>query len=342
MKIIFGGTSEERAALEQQILAENPSYAVEYAEEFFQQKEGFFKKRELTMEELLMKDSSIRSKGEEYMMNQVKALDVRNLLSRYTKGLSRKQRELFSLIRDVANGKREFLFNDEDFKSSAYYHLIACWLRNHECSFIWITQMSFDEVFSSIAEFASNMNYQVYELKQEGLVECDKNILSKKMNEMLSGLINDWNNVSELEGYIDQLADETFDYENTERLFELLEVIKDPAYYYEVACIGSEMETLPYEARLYFSMQNDALGGVEYTTKCTEEAREILAFFSREITSEVKLMKKISAFKGAHNHDLWYELADKLDKRRSESDVYENIYQLCLKYGDKELDSLER
>lgn len=189
--IIYGLTNEERREMTEQILASDPEYKLKIDDGFGPIKLGPFEmKNKKTVKEIMMKNKAVRTKGEKYARRQLKYLDSEHYFERRGMGLSTLQREMITLVIDVTDGKKQFLFSDENVKAEHRFADYAAWLNTQGFIFdkgykaIWLSMLSADEIVKLIKKKAPDTRtyWDFYSIKN-GEIIFEENLFARKEKE---------------------------------------------------------------------------------------------------------------------------------------------------------------
>ena len=189
--IIYGLTNEERREMTEQILASDPEYKLKIDDGFGSIKLGPFEmKNKKTVKEIMMKNKAVRAKGEEYARRQLKYLDGEHYFERRGMGMSPMQREMITLVIDVTDGKKQFLFSDENVKAESRFADYAAWLNTQGFILdkgykaIWLSMLSADEIVKLIKEKAPDTAsyWDFYGIK-DGEMIFEDNLFARKEKE---------------------------------------------------------------------------------------------------------------------------------------------------------------
>lgn len=148
--IIYGGNKEVNDLWADLIVHSNKQYKTEISPIFYPKKVGpITLKVNKTMMELLYSDKAIKlmgSRAKNYILKAVDMLGIGHLISRFPRSMHPSQLSKFSLILDVENGKKEFLFNQSTNNYSlAHFEEIINWfsyLKIWDGKYIFITNES--------------------------------------------------------------------------------------------------------------------------------------------------------------------------------------------------------
>lgn len=124
-------SEEEVDLLKNSILKVQPQFEVKLPDCFKQKQIGPFKfKVDKTMMQLLQENKAIKkmTNAEEYISNALEVLDIKMIADRYPRNLSLNQKERFSIIMDVAEGKKDFLIHNFVKVNIDYYMTVMQWL----------------------------------------------------------------------------------------------------------------------------------------------------------------------------------------------------------------------
>ena len=189
--IIYGLTNEERREMTEQILTSYPEYKLNIDDGFGPIKLGPFEmKNKKTVKEIMMKNKAVRAKGEEYVRRQLKYLDSEHYFERRGMGMSPMQREMITLVIDVTDGKKQFLFSDENVKAEHRFADYAAWLNTQGFILdkgykaIWLSMLSADEIVKLIKENAPDTAsyWDFYSIK-DGEMIFEDNLFARKEKE---------------------------------------------------------------------------------------------------------------------------------------------------------------
>ncbi|MBQ6934237.1 MAG: hypothetical protein IJN37_07640 [Clostridia bacterium] len=189
--IIYGLTAEERSSMTEEILASHPQYKLRTDDGFGEIKFGPFKmKNKRTVQDIMMKNKAVKEKGESYVLRQMKYLECDHYYERRGRSLSGRQRETITLIIDVIDGKKEFLFSDENVKAEHRFVDYAAWLNTQGFMLdkgykaVWLSMLSADEVVELIKEKAPDTRtyWDFYSIKN-GEIIFEDNLFARKEKE---------------------------------------------------------------------------------------------------------------------------------------------------------------
>lgn len=155
--IIYG--EGDKRKLNNEIVHLYPNCKVEMSKTFSSEKKAgpFTLKVKKTMYELLMADKAIKSMDDsvQYLDQAMRVLGLTAIKDRYPSNLNPVQKERFSLILDVAQGKKEYLFYKEGFNYDLAQHILYLkWFQtlSNDYKFIFITNETEDNVIMALKE----------------------------------------------------------------------------------------------------------------------------------------------------------------------------------------------
>ncbi|MBQ7094182.1 MAG: hypothetical protein IJN84_06685 [Clostridia bacterium] len=189
--IIYGLSDAERSEMTEQILTSDPEYRLRIDDSLEPIKFGpFTMKNKKTIREIMMKNKAVKAKGEKYALRQLEYLDGKQLFERLAMGLSGSQRELITFIIDVTDGKKQFLFSDENVKAEHRFVDYAAWLNTQGFMLdkgykaVWLSMLSADEVVELIKEKAPDTRtyWDFYSIKN-GEIIFEDNLFARKEKE---------------------------------------------------------------------------------------------------------------------------------------------------------------
>lgn len=288
--IVFGGTNEDRAALAQQICSSYPAYRTVLSKQFFSKKLGPLTiKQKKTMWQILSGDKALKSKGKDYLTQQMKALNCYDLRDRRPHTLSWGQKERFQLIPDMERGRRQYLFDDSAIRDKESYFPQICWFTRNKTfakdagSVIWLTGFSEDAFMEFPLEDREEIfgDWKLFRLKDGMLTEVINPVRQQKLqqeraeraNQVRQQKLQQEQERAELERQIavlerqtlpkgntpkarlqrmiQQLANGEVEADRLEELFALLREVGDPEYCSQVMEI-MKMDMLVQEEESQF------------------------------------------------------------------------------------------
>ena len=171
--IIYGDGNKKE--LYKKILHTYPHYKVKLSETFLGKKVGpLTLKVKKNMYDLLAEDKALNAmnKPAQYLEQAIRALELTNLVYRFPSTLPDHQKERFSVILDVAHGKKEYLFYHEDITHDILHFIrYLKWFPtvsdNHRL--IFITNESKDNIIMALKEHQLEQTCTVFEYKDHEL-----------------------------------------------------------------------------------------------------------------------------------------------------------------------------
>ena len=233
--VLYAETEEERNLLENEILKMDPSYKTEVPDIFRSKAKnlGPIKiKDKRTIEDILKSNKNLMKKGQTFLTKQLEVLDIKDYIYRRTASLSTYQRLRFSLIMDIADGKRHFLWHDEELKTPATLcSMLMFWFdqldefKNQDGKFVYISKMRREEYDAFLEEYYREIKYHFYEYRNGSfsLVESSKYKEQKKLVVKLIENVEK-NGVSE----------------NNDTLLENIHILNEIEYYDKLIAILNE------------------------------------------------------------------------------------------------------
>ena len=149
LNIICEKSMEERVKIKEQILVQDPQYNVEIRNDFFTKSIGPFKIKPKSIYSIFENNKEIKKIGFDSLLSSFEALDIKQCIYRSPKAMSTNQLCRCSLIMDVFEKRKKYLFVDIDQKDKDSHGEIVTWLyatlRGSNETIIWITDMSMQE-----------------------------------------------------------------------------------------------------------------------------------------------------------------------------------------------------
>ena len=191
-KFVFVNNDEEASQVVDRVLLEKPDYRYDIHELFATQKKvgPFQVVNKNSIWDVLSKSKDIKNEGTEFLMKQLRDLDLYYYMDRIPRTLTVLQRLRASIGYDVMNGVRTFLLNDCSIatesgerlavKDKTIFLTLVLWMKNYVkdkkqiCDVIWISDLSMERMISLLGddEFESGY-YTFFRYENQNIISCD-------------------------------------------------------------------------------------------------------------------------------------------------------------------------